>query len=388
MRITATLVLALCGISPHVHATNIVGYQLSDLGALQAPDSHLKGGLLAINNAGHAIGNFGQLNPAAGYYDGQTYQPLSAIEPGLSDSMFSTGRDISNTGYIGGDQTYLVSGTIPRTYGYIDGPTTPVRSVGVLAGGRNSSIMGVNNLGMGTGWADNSWGQRQAVVYSNGALRNIHTLTGTSSTDSWGAAINDQGHVTGSTLDDQRAERAFVYNGQSLSILSDLGQASRGMDINQSGLVVGNYTALADSAYGAVSRGFLFDGQNTVDLGSLGGGLTEVQGINASGLIVGRSTVTSSTDWHVFVSNGQQMTDVTALLDASAMGWELVTATDINDLGQIVGTAWVNGSSRGYMLTPIMGPVPEPSLAALCGLGIASLAMVARRRGTAPRPQT
>ena len=57
----------------------------------------------------------------------------------------------------------------------------------------------------------------------------------------------------------------------------------------------------------------------------------------------------------------------------------MTTATDINDLGQIVGTSYDSGaeSTIGFLLTPI----PEPSTyAAICGALVLGLAILRRRR--------
>ena len=37
----------------------------------------------------------------------------------------------------------------------------------------------------------------------------------------------------------------------------------------------------------------------------------------------------------------------------AGLGWVLTEARDINESGQIVGTAWRNGEQRGFVLTPL-----------------------------------
>ncbi len=56
----------------------------------------------------------------------------------------------------------------------------------------------------------------------------------------------------------------------------------------------------------------------------------------------------------------------------NASDWSLMSAVDINNLGQIVGTGLYQGQLRSFLLTP---EVPEPStwLLTLGGIGIMGL---------------
>jgi probable HAF family extracellular repeat protein len=56
---------------------------------------------------------------------------------------------------------------------------------------------------------------------------------------------------------------------------------------------------------------------------------------------------------HAFLYDGTTMRDLNSLLDASAAGWEVLRALDINDAGQIVADArHSNGSEHAVLLTP------------------------------------
>ena len=71
------------------------------------------------------------------------------------------------------------------------------------------------------------------------------------------------------------------------------------------------------------------------------------------------------------------MTDLNSLLDAPAVsaGWELISASDINAQGWIVGYARKAGQTAGVVLIPI--PEPEIYVMFIAGLGL--MGFMARR---------
>ena len=110
-----------------------------------------------------------------------------------------------------------------------------------------------------------------------------------------------------------------------------------------------------------------------------------IKAINDAGEIVGNGK-TSPMIW----VNGKA-TDLNTLLPANS-GWDLLSANDINDDGQIVGIGRYKGTEEAYLLTPQSGSVavagktsiaiagvlvPEP--ATFCLL-ILSAGMIATRR--------
>jgi probable HAF family extracellular repeat protein len=77
----------------------------------------------------------------------------------------------------------------------------------------------------------------------------------------------------------------------------------------------------------------------------------ESYGLNESGQIVG-GMFNSNDEDHAFIfdtTNG--VVDLNDRIGAGT-GWQLLTAVDINDLGQITGIGELNGATRAFLLTP------------------------------------
>jgi hypothetical protein len=125
------------------------------------------------------------------------------------------------------------------------------------------------------------------------------------------------------------------------------------------------------------------------DLNSiLGSTSSHAYGINSSGAIVGDMTTGISTG--AFPLMNGKVTDLNSLLPAGSP-WQLLTATGINDLGQIIGFGLDNGKSATFLLTPsALGDPPNPpaltpepssflSFAAILAFGFACLPAMRRR---------
>ncbi|MBT0895518.1 DUF3466 family protein [Geobacter hydrogenophilus] len=345
-------------------------YSVTGLGTLGGPYSEGFG----INNSGQITGTSYTRNAYFPYhaflYSGGSMQDLGP--PG----WYSEGYDINDSGQVTGVSHFVGNGD--HAFLYSGGS---MQDLGTIAG-TYSVGLGINNSGQVTGYSNsNIYVGREAVffmhafLYSDGSMQDLGTLGGTFSA---GYDINDSGQVTGHSYT-KDGDHAFLYSDGSMRDLGTLGGTySVGLGINNSGQVTGySYTSNAYFAYHA----FLYSGGSMKDLGTLGGTSSEGIGINDSGQVTGYSETSGDTATHAFLYDDDSMVDLNSLI--SDPSWVLTSATDINDVGQIVGYGDHTLSSgvvrqEAFLLTPVAA-VPEPSAFFLLAAGLGGLALIRRK---------
>jgi probable HAF family extracellular repeat protein len=153
------------------------------------------------------------------------------------------------------------------------------------------------------------------------------------------------------------------------------GDSSQAQGINNAGQVVG----IAGTAKDIPPHGFLYSNGKMTDLGPLGSSAGGPQSINASGLAVGWDAAAPS-----LYKDGKRI-DLNTLIPSNA-GWTLLSASAINNSGQIAGSGYAPGGLHAYLLTPT-AEAPEPgslTLLALGALGLAAHRWRRRRQATGP----
>lgn len=363
-------------------------YVVTDLGTLGGPQASAT----SINNAGQVAGIS---SLASGETRGYRTAPNSPINP-ATDAIGTLGGAYSYANGI--NSSGQVAGTAATAAGHshsirVDADGT-IHDLGSLAASPfdSSNANGINDSGQVTGASNFSFtacsyigsepGFRTAANSAiNPATDSLGTLLaitpyGYNCRYSIGFAINTAGQVVGysaagSALDPV-SHAMLATPGSPMVDLGVLGgvvrfPAGSGFNaiataINGSGQIVGHST-YNGALYYYADHAFLTTAAAgpMQDLGTLGGAFSAANGINTTGQIVGNSTLAGDTAGHAFLYTGGVMKDLNGMI-ATGSGWELLNATAINDNGQIVGTAWLNGVpyvGHAVRLDPLNQAIPS-----------------------------
>lgn len=353
-------------------------------------------------------------------------------------SSYSIAYDINDRGQVTGAYRSATG-----LHAFLWQPTVPNAAQGMLVdlgdlpGGIDQSFgYGINNYGQVVGTASISSGDRAFLWQPStpndaaGSIIDLEALPGGNGR-SQALGINSVGQIVGySTIGGRggNGEHAYVWqptaNNASTGSMTDLGELSGGdvfsaaSAINDYGQIVG-WSSGTQGVFAVLWQPSAPQSmiRQLINLGDLPGGLTlSVAGaISETGRIVGYGNVETSADptlWVPSSANGASFTLVD--LDPTAQPPGDRYARDLNELGQIVGTAslWdpalnkmnfaslqlsasapvqirqmfginergqvvafgiFNGKERGLLLTP----VPEPSIVWLCLTAAAAFILLA-----------
>jgi len=244
------------------------------------------------------------------------------------------------------------------------------------AGSGYSAGYGINASGEVVGRYQRADGAVQPFLYSNGELKDLGNL----GTGNFGGAygINDAGTVVGESVISPELHarfHPFVYEDGQMTALGTLDnrEFNGARAINNAGQVAGY-----SEGPGGPMHAFLYENGVMTDLGTFGGRHLEIGDINELGMIVGTGQPYEEDRYLGFLYAGGELLDLSTLIDP-ASGWEIRSATGINDLGQIVGWG-CRADECSSLLLNLVSPVPEPDTYALLLIGLGLVAGVKRRQ--------
>lgn len=328
---------------PSVSAATLTAaqYTITDLGTLGGESSDAYG----VNNRGEVVGGSDTADGArrafvwenGRMHDLGTLGGKNSVAYRINDKGQAVGEADTPAGV---GHAFLWSGDKMRDLGTF--------------GGASSIADDINNAGEVVGTADlparhrsggRSYEDACAFLYRNGRLRRLKALSGEPNE---AHGINNRSQIVGSseteTHDSLMRDHPFVYRNGKVLDLGAYELGSMALDINVRGQVIGKITGI--ESWNAT----VWQNGQVIDLGIFRTAL----GINDKGEIVGSEgsdpAVPVPPDHAVLWRNGKmvRLDDLTG----SETGWVLKAATDINELGQIVGTGTKAGSWHAFMLSP------------------------------------
>lgn len=287
----------------------------------------------SINSSGQVVGGFNDCLSIAmsecdhGPFSAFLYDPAkgSTARIAIPDATEHTARGINDAGAI------IFNG---NPWGVDDGF---VLSSGILTHfGQDAFVTGINSSGWVSGTVISTDGRQYAFLWDGTSVRPIAPSRSTS------GGLNAGGAVAGEVFANGES-RASVFTAggvQDLGVLPG-DRNSRAIAINDAGRVVG-------VSSGDFTRAFVFDLPGGPMRDVVPQGSSSLSGVNAAGEAVGSFLgwdPVSAILWH----DGTVVDLTRALNDPS---WQLLSATAINDKGQICGVGLHNGGLYAYVLTP------------------------------------
>ena len=334
----------LAGVRQRQQTTRLAAYRLTDLGALSGDDTEGVG----INNLGQVVG-VGDVLPYGwlhGFFGDQSLSDAGAPDDYLQSHLDALNDFGQAIGWANSD-IYDADGEAYRWENHVWTP------LGTLPGLDSSRPTDINNAGQIVGWSYGG-GYSRAWVWEDGVMTPLDTPQYTSTAK----AINESGTIIAGAVNADGVlgrNHAAIWTDNEVILLGSLTgsrTSSVANDVNDGGFAAGSKYS---TVYGFTSgSAFFWDGESMTLLPKPDGwGSAFGNAINESNQVVGDLYGPSSTRDGFIWENGVTRR-LTELLDPDS-GWTMIGASDINDAGQIVGTAMLdNGTAHAVVLTPII----------------------------------
>jgi len=351
---------------------------------------------LAINNAGSVVGFVSQPVPT-----GTLFTPAQWTGPGFNLGILaappgtpSGGLQISSANALNdvGSAVGQVAWPIPGPGGQFAGRAVRWNNgvptdLGPIPGRLRSGARGINNSGevIGFGYSDFDFTTQAVRWTSTGVLQPLSFLAADHN-ESFASGINNVGRAVGYSgfldFDFPISRRPVSWTGTTPTDLTtpagfNFGSAT---SINDAGNIVGSSIVFDPNIFEATDhRATQWSGDVPALLPLLSGfSFSSADQINASGLVIGNMYLDSNSAFNrfdgvpVFWQNGLVI-DLRALLAPSFASGTMFQISDLNDAGQIVGTAFTPTGNFGFVTT-----IPAPGAVTLLAIG--GLTAAKRRR--------
>jgi probable HAF family extracellular repeat protein len=312
----------------------------TDLGSLYSHNTYAR----KVNQSGQVVGDS---TTASLYTHGFRWTKGAITDLGSLFPNHSYARGINSQGHVVGISFESVTPNLSRAHAFqwIDGTMTELAGLG-----GDTAAVAINDSDEIVGAASTPANETRPVVWRKGAIVDLNTEAGAGS--GWqlasATAINNLGQIVGVGYFNG-LQRAFVLDHGVATDLGTLpgGAYSQATAINNQGWVVGRSAKPGD-----VDHGVMWQDGTIIDLGKLAGISAGVNDVNDLGQVVGSAPI-SVYGAAAFLWQNGTMTDLNALIDPLLppnSGWILTEATAINNAGQIVGSGLHNGHYDAFLL--------------------------------------
>jgi probable HAF family extracellular repeat protein len=355
-----------------------------------------------VNSLGHVAGEWDTPGMTAAFWGDSGLRSLGYLYRPIQYCYVNNAISLNDEDQVVGYQTFrpCLSSTENDTRAFYWAlSTSSMVEIAPTSDFKNTNVSKINNTGIVVGTMSIPTGtgpsQRAFRWTSAGGMTLIGTLGGATST---AVSINQAGYVLGqSMIAGDAAMHTYVLKHDGvLTPEDDFGAlpapGALPVDLNDSGQVLfkasvdiggGNYydRAVVASNGQFTQLGYLVNYGNVTPLA-----------INSSGDVVGNA-LAPGYQTLAFLNHGNSFRNLNDLLPPGS-GWQLQTAEDINDAGQIVGVGILNGTWRGYIMSPVApgdvnkdGTVDAADAVLMLQSGAGLLAGVSARLGdVAPSP--
>jgi probable HAF family extracellular repeat protein len=322
-------------------------YTIIDLGNFPDGESSQA---MALNGSASVVGYVpaGPVLTRAFLWKGGTLRDLNSDLPSGEAETKAVAYGISPAGHVVGHVWTTTDGkTTGSAYLWKDGQTTLLET---LSGAHDANSVGQVAA---SGGGPNHY--IQPYRWWNGVITGLGTLGGPGGV---ALGINEAGEIVGEAST-QASSHAFLWRDGVMRDLGTLGGCvSIAWDISDTGFVAGraDRPGYCDAQWHAA----LWRDGRIYDLGVLLGHFgSQAFAVNSHGQVVGESRAAFGAEQRAFLYSEGRLWDLNDLIPAHP-DWFLLTATDIDDAGRIVGTGYHDGVYHAFLATPSTPPSPQP----------------------------